>query len=239
MRQSTPPWSPKPSHSGLWASAALHLGFLLWVLGTGGTLGPAHKSARAATQPGHTITLRLLPLPHPEGSHTRRQTLVQAAQPSRVPPQASAEALSSSKATDLVTAPPPPSSTGPSTPLPQQTLADATPAAPATPKPTPLNPAPGAGAPTALARPDHAHSPPPRYPELLREQGIEGVVWLRVRVEADGRAQLIELLRSSGWELLDHAALSAVRHWRFHPGHINQQPIASWVQFPVRFSLEG
>jgi len=46
----------------------------------------------------------------------------------------------------------------------------------------------------------------------LREQGIEGVVWLRVRVDCDGRPQQINITLASGYRLFDEAALHAVQH---------------------------
>ena len=93
--------------------------------------------------------------------------------------------------------------------------------------------------PTKMAQPDYAHSPPPPYPRAMREQGISGEVWLQVRVQADGYPSTIMLVRSSGYALLDEAALQAVRHWRFHPARKGDQALASWVKFPVRFALES
>lgn len=107
-------------------------------------------------------------------------------------------------------------------------------------------PAPSAGTPAMLphapeplrsAQPDYAYNPPPDYPLALREQGLGGEVWLKVRVEADGRPSEIVLLRSSGYRLFDDAAQQAVRRWRFLPARQAERALASWVAFPVRFSL--
>ena len=89
------------------------------------------------------------------------------------------------------------------------------------------------------ARPDHAHSPKPDYPLVLRDLGISGVVWLRVWVDDTGRPKEIELAKGSGYRLFDEAALSAVQHWRFIPAKSEQQSLASWVVFAVRFELNG
>ncbi|GAB4058155.1 energy transducer TonB [Uliginosibacterium sediminicola] len=99
---------------------------------------------------------------------------------------------------------------------------------------SPANPAP-----LEAARPDHAWNPPPDYPSLLREQGVGGTVWLRVQVLQDGSAGQVELWRSSGYRLLDEAALRAARQWRFKPARRGDQTLASWVEFPVRFTLDG
>ena len=89
------------------------------------------------------------------------------------------------------------------------------------------------------AQPDYAYNPQPDYPLLLRDQGIGGVVWLRAMVEPDGTARDINLLKSSGYRLLDEAAMRAVRSWRFIPARRGDQTLASWVEFPIRFSLQG
>lgn len=89
------------------------------------------------------------------------------------------------------------------------------------------------------AQPDYAYNPQPDYPLLLRDQGIGGVVWLRAMVEPNGTAREINLLKSSGYRLLDEAAVRAVKRWRFVPARRGDQALASWVEFPIRFSLQG
>lgn len=100
-------------------------------------------------------------------------------------------------------------------------------------------PAAPAAEPQVGARPDYAYNPPPDYPLALREQGIGGVVWLRVWVDGDGRPGEIRLARGSGYRLLDDAAMRVVRHWRFVPARSGDQTLASWVEFPIRFALSG
>lgn len=93
--------------------------------------------------------------------------------------------------------------------------------------------------PAQTARPDHAHSPKPVYPLALRDLGISGVVWLRVWVDNTGRPREIELAKGSGYRLFDEAALRAVQHWRFVPAKNEQHSLASWVEFAVRFEING
>lgn len=93
-----------------------------------------------------------------------------------------------------------------------------------------------ATAPLRKARPNYAHSPPPDYPSLLQDEGIGGVVWIKVWVEVDGKPSQITLLRGSGYRMLDDSALRAVQTWRFHPAKQGEQALASWVEFPVRFN---
>jgi protein TonB len=63
------------------------------------------------------------------------------------------------------------------------------------------------------------------------------VVIVNVEVDADGRAADVSLSRSSGFPLLDQAALEAVRRWTFEPAREGGFPVASRVDVPVRFSL--
>ncbi len=93
--------------------------------------------------------------------------------------------------------------------------------------------------PTQAAKPDYAYNPQPDYPLLLREQGVGGVVWLRVWVDSEGLPGEIKLAKGSGYRLLDEAALRAVRQWRFVPAKKGEQKLASWVEFPIRFTLNG
>jgi len=93
--------------------------------------------------------------------------------------------------------------------------------------------------PPQTARPDHAHSPKPAYPLALRDLGVSGIVWLRVWVDSTGRPREIELAKGSGYRLFDEAALRAVHHWRFIPAKNEQQSVASWVEFAVRFEING
>lgn len=85
----------------------------------------------------------------------------------------------------------------------------------------------------------YLRNPPPRYPPAARRNGDEGTVMLRVRVTADGAAAQVELDRSSGFPLLDGAALDAVRGWRFVPARRGTRSIEDWVRVPVVFRLES
>lgn len=93
--------------------------------------------------------------------------------------------------------------------------------------------------PIQAGKPDYAYNPQPDYPMLLREQGVGGVVWLRVWVGSDGHPGEITLAKGSGYRLLDDAALRAVRQWRFVPAQQGAHSLASWVEFPIRFTVNG
>lgn len=103
----------------------------------------------------------------------------------------------------------------------------------------PAAPAPVGGKTTVQAQPDYQFNPPPEYPLLLRDQAVGGVVWVRVWVEENGLPGQVALVKGSGYRLLDESALRAVRHWRFLPARSGDRPFASWVEFPVKFSIQG
>ncbi|WP_049766632.1 energy transducer TonB [Rhodospirillum centenum] len=87
----------------------------------------------------------------------------------------------------------------------------------------------------ARARPDN---PTPAYPEAARRQGLQGKVLLRVTVGPSGEPVQVSLVESSGWALLDDAALETVKGWRFDPAHRDGLPVAAVVEVPVAFSLD-
>lgn len=79
---------------------------------------------------------------------------------------------------------------------------------------------------------------PPVYPTVARRRGYSGVVELRIEVLADGTAGRVELLKSSGHEVLDEAAIASVRRWRFRPATRGGVSEVSWIEAPVIFRLE-
>jgi periplasmic protein TonB len=80
-------------------------------------------------------------------------------------------------------------------------------------------------------------NPAPQYPTIARRRGWEGTVYLRVYVEEDGLASHIAIEHSSGYQVLDQAALSTVGNWKFSPAHSGGLMFSSWVTIPVQFSL--
>lgn len=102
---------------------------------------------------------------------------------------------------------------------------------------------PGAsGSANARSQPDQParvrQQPKPPYPELSRERQEEGVVRLRLQLDAQGRLQSVKLLQSSGFVRLDRAAREAVTEWQFSPGVQNGQPVPATLDVPVYFRLE-
>lgn len=115
-------------------------------------------------------------------------------------------------------------------------------AAPAKPKPAPQKVERVAQSqPTAPAlveaRPTAHTNRPPAYPEMARRNGWQGLCMVRVVVDTSGIAGAVSIARSSGYGILDQAALAAVRKWKFTPRMVRGVAAASTVEVPVNFSL--
>lgn len=78
----------------------------------------------------------------------------------------------------------------------------------------------------------------PDYPSSEIRKGNEGRVLIRLRVGRQGQVLAAEIVKSSGFPALDHAALqTALREWRFLPARQGEVAIAGEFQTWVRFSL--
>lgn len=77
------------------------------------------------------------------------------------------------------------------------------------------------------------------YPIEARRQGQEGSVHLRMRVLPDGSVGKVEVLRSSGAQSLDLAAMRAAASAKFTPPkQPDGTPAEAWVVLPITFKLE-
>lgn len=83
-----------------------------------------------------------------------------------------------------------------------------------------------------------AGNPLPDYPSAARRRAIQGRAVVRATVAADGRVASVELVRSTSHDMLDRAAVEAVRRWRFTPARRGEVAIAGAVDVPVVFRLE-
>jgi len=82
-------------------------------------------------------------------------------------------------------------------------------------------------------------NPEPPYPKAAERKGLEGVVILRVHIGTDGNPVAVNLVRSSGYSILDKSAIDAVRNtWHFNPATRNGQPVEAWVEVPIIFTLD-
>lgn len=78
----------------------------------------------------------------------------------------------------------------------------------------------------------------PPYPKEAILYGWEGSVVVRVLVGTDGLASMVTVRTSSGYKTLDDTAAEAVRRWRFSPARIDDNPVESYYDVRVKFSLD-
>lgn len=84
----------------------------------------------------------------------------------------------------------------------------------------------------------YLNNPRPAYPRMAHRMGIEGTVILLADVNEEGLPVQVRVFQSSGNDLLDQSALSAVNQWRFSPAKKDGVIVRSLVKIPITFSLK-
>ena len=194
----------KPRTTGLAVTAGAHLlaGWALWTLATSPQVPALVEPlwvALLATEAPRPEPERPPPLPRPQPAPPRPQGASALPLPEIVPVATPAAA-------------PAPAAAPPAAPAAVEPAAPV--AAPPPPRPAPPPPTP------RVLRADQVRylvMPPAEMPVLSRRAGEQGVVWLRVRIDAQGRPARIALHRSSGFRRLDEQALAAMAQARFAP----------------------
>ncbi len=82
--------------------------------------------------------------------------------------------------------------------------------------------------------PEALDAPMPRFPELARQVGRDGLVVLQAVIDREGRVQEVQVLRGAPFGMTE-AAVEAVRGWRFRPATRDGDPVAVYYQLTVRF----
>jgi protein TonB len=86
-----------------------------------------------------------------------------------------------------------------------------------------------------IRQPQKIHHVAPLYPEIARSARVSGVVILEAMLAEDGTVRDVRVLRSI--PLLDAAAVTAVREWRFTPTLLNGTPVPVVMTVTVAFNL--
>jgi protein TonB len=98
--------------------------------------------------------------------------------------------------------------------------------------------APAEGGPLVILDPAYRDPPaPPAYPPRSVMLGQQGQVVVRAAIDPKGNPEEVVVWTSSGFPLLDKAAIDAVKRWRFMPARRGASTVAAWVQVPVNFKL--
>jgi len=109
-----------------------------------------------------------------------------------------------------------------------------------TPPPAPVaQPAPPPPEPVTEPRgfAGYLNNPAPVYPAAAQKRGLQGRVVLKVHVLASGQPDNVTVAKTSGFDILDDAAVKAVSSWVFDPAKRGQTPIDGWVNVPINFKI--
>jgi periplasmic protein TonB len=108
------------------------------------------------------------------------------------------------------------------------------------PSPIAVTPHPNPAVAESAAMPVFGTHTTPPYPPLASRLGQEGTVQLRITVAPDGTVADVEVVKSSGYALLDRTAADWVKaHWRYSPAIRAGAPVASTMPAAVNFDLEN
>ena len=81
--------------------------------------------------------------------------------------------------------------------------------------------------------------PPLNYPNKARRRGYQGSTLVMISLDTSGAIETVVLVRSSGYQILDKAALKNVAKWQFHPVQHNGEKVKARFQVPINFSLNS
>lgn len=86
--------------------------------------------------------------------------------------------------------------------------------------------------------PELIYSVAPEYPKLAKAIGDEGTVVVQALISKTGEVLDVAVARSSGFGLLDDAALEVAWRYKYRPAIQNHVSIAVWVTYKVEFKLD-
>jgi periplasmic protein TonB len=87
------------------------------------------------------------------------------------------------------------------------------------------------------SQPGYLFAPKPKYPKEARRRKQEGLVLISAEINSAGDPTSVRVESSSGYGLLDRAALETIGTWRFTAATLNHTSVLSLVEIPVRFQL--
>jgi TonB family protein len=79
--------------------------------------------------------------------------------------------------------------------------------------------------------------PTPEYPKSARKQRLSGQVVIEALVDTNGMIIDTKILRSSGYGILDSAALKAAEKSKFKPAQQRNKKVRVWISIPFRFPI--
>jgi periplasmic protein TonB len=90
----------------------------------------------------------------------------------------------------------------------------------------------------AVTQPNYARRAQPIYPDQARRWHQQGIVTLALFINEQGALDRVEIIQSSGYSLLDAAAVKAMKQSQFEPAMDGATPVRSRAEATVTFRLE-
>lgn len=88
--------------------------------------------------------------------------------------------------------------------------------------------------------PERISCPPPEYPRMMQQAGVEGVVVLQGVVDTTGRIERESVVViQSTQRAFDGPGMQLLRRCIFRPGRVRGQAVRVLIQLPVQFTLIG
>lgn len=74
--------------------------------------------------------------------------------------------------------------------------------------------------------------------EIAKKYGIECDVTVKALIDTDGTVIKVEILKSSGYELMDKEALRIAKKYKFTPARAKPKSPRVWVSLPIKFRFD-
>jgi TonB family protein len=75
------------------------------------------------------------------------------------------------------------------------------------------------------------------YPRLAQYKGFEGTVIMHILVDRHGDVEDVKVAESSGYHILDNAAITSAENLKFNPAKQGSIPVPVWMEQKVTFDL--
>ena len=80
-------------------------------------------------------------------------------------------------------------------------------------------------------------NPHPEYPMIARKKGWQGRLVLNVRISENGDVLNINVVRTSGFKILDKTSVKTIKKWKFTPARLGKKNVEDYLNIPISFKL--
>jgi periplasmic protein TonB len=78
-----------------------------------------------------------------------------------------------------------------------------------------------------------------KYPEMAKESGIQGTVYLKFVIEKDGSVSNVSVQRGIGGGCDEEAVRVVKKMPKWQPAKQRGRPVRVWFNMPIKFTLQG